>query len=171
MIKGVNRQMIEVTDTGNPYFERALLVVRAECMEQPEVRLHEEAHKILASSDAYSGLRLSRRTRRIRRILFGACSGGAGLAFGMLLQGLVFRSKAAGSNPRRSRTVEKVEKAHSMAQTATVSSGSVFSRTGASKTLLICDKGRKHGVVPPFAKSRGEPGGDRGNKVSDSKPP
>lgn len=63
MIKGVNRQMIEVTDTGNPYFERALLVVRAECMEQPEVRLHEEAHKILASSDAYSGLRLSRRTR------------------------------------------------------------------------------------------------------------
>lgn len=58
MIKGVNRQMIEVTDTGNPYFERALLVVRAECMEQPEVRLHEEAHKILASSDAYSGLRL-----------------------------------------------------------------------------------------------------------------
>ena len=73
MIKGVNRQMIEVTDTGNPYFERALLVVRAECMEQPEVRLHEEAHKILASSDAYSGLRLSRRTRRIRRILFGVC--------------------------------------------------------------------------------------------------
>ena len=89
MIKGVNRQMIEVTDTGNPYFERALLVVRAECMEQPEVRLHEEAHKILASSDAYSGLRLS---RRIRRILFGVCSGGAGLAFGMLLQGLVFRA-------------------------------------------------------------------------------
>ena len=92
MIKGVNRQMIEVTDTGNPYFERALLVVRAECMEQPEVRLHEEAHKILASSDAYSGLRPSRRTRRIRRILFGVCSGGAGLAFGMLLQGLVFRA-------------------------------------------------------------------------------
>lgn len=28
MIKGVNRQIIEVMDTGNPYFERALLVVR-----------------------------------------------------------------------------------------------------------------------------------------------
>lgn len=68
-------------------------------------------------------------------------------------------------------TVKKVEKAHSMAQTATVSSGSVFSRTGASKTLLISDKGRKHGVFPPFAKSRGEPGGDGGCKMSDSEPP
>ena len=28
MIKGVNRQIIEVMDTGNQYFERALLVVR-----------------------------------------------------------------------------------------------------------------------------------------------
>ena len=28
MIKGVNRQIIEVLDTGNEYFERALLVVR-----------------------------------------------------------------------------------------------------------------------------------------------
>ena len=28
MIKGINRQVIEVTETGNAYFERALLVVR-----------------------------------------------------------------------------------------------------------------------------------------------
>ena len=28
MIKGVNRQMIEVTHTGSPYFERAFFVVR-----------------------------------------------------------------------------------------------------------------------------------------------
>ena len=28
MIKGVNRQMIEMTHTGSPYFERAFLVVR-----------------------------------------------------------------------------------------------------------------------------------------------
>ena len=90
MIKGVNRQMIEITDTGNPYFERALLVVRPACMEQPEGRLHEEARKLLTSSDAYSGLRLSKRTRRIRRILFGVCSGGAGIAFGIILRGIAF---------------------------------------------------------------------------------
>lgn len=86
MIKGVNRQMIEVTDTGNPYFERALLVVRPECMDQQDGRLHEEAQKLLRTSDGYAGLRLSRRSRRIRRILFAVFSGGTGIALGMLLQ-------------------------------------------------------------------------------------
>ena len=27
MIKGVNRQVIEVVDTGSPYFERAILII------------------------------------------------------------------------------------------------------------------------------------------------
>lgn len=30
MIKGINRAIIEVTDTGNIYYERALLVLRPE---------------------------------------------------------------------------------------------------------------------------------------------
>ena len=67
-------------------------------------------------------------------------------------------------------TVKKVEKAQSMAQTAAASSGSVFSRARVSKTLLISDKGWKHGVFPPFVKSRGEPGGDGGSQVSVSEP-
>ena len=45
MIKGVNRQIIEVTDTGSDYFERALLVVRANCTDTDTGMLHEEAKK------------------------------------------------------------------------------------------------------------------------------
>ena len=39
MIKGINRQVIEVTETGNPYFERALLVVRPSYRDDDESRL------------------------------------------------------------------------------------------------------------------------------------
>ena len=69
------------------------------------------------------------------------------------------------------RLSKKAENEQSMAQTAVGSSGSVFSRTRASKTRLISDKWRKHGVFPPFFKSRGRPVGDSGSKVSDGEPP
>ena len=42
MIKGVNRQIIEVTDTGNEYFERALLIVRPRFSDMPYGRLYDE---------------------------------------------------------------------------------------------------------------------------------
>ena len=47
MIKGVNRQIIEVMDTGNPYFERALLVVRPGYTDTEPTRLREEAQRML----------------------------------------------------------------------------------------------------------------------------
>ena len=69
------------------------------------------------------------------------------------------------------RLSKKAENEQSMAQTAVGSSGSVFSRTRASKTRLLSDKWRKHGVFPPFFKSRGRAVGDSGSKVSDGEPP
>ena len=83
MIKGVNRQMIEVTDTGNPYFERALLVVRPNCGTDEDDLLREEARRLLQSTGGYGGLRLVRRRRQIRRVLFGTVSGLLGLLIGM----------------------------------------------------------------------------------------
>ena len=76
MIKGINRQIIEVLDTGNPFFERALLVVRAGVEDDQSSRLHEEAQQLLRSADGYTGLRLSRRHRRRRMVFVG---GGCGL--------------------------------------------------------------------------------------------
>lgn len=61
MIKGINRQVIEVTETGNPYFERALLVVRPSYRDDDESRLREEARRMVHAACGYSGMRLGRR--------------------------------------------------------------------------------------------------------------
>ena len=45
MIKGVNKQFIEVNDTGSRYFERALLVIRPEFNSVPYEKLKGEAKK------------------------------------------------------------------------------------------------------------------------------
>lgn len=82
MIKGVNRQMIEVMETGSPYFERALLVVRPDCTDLQDSQLHEEAQKLLKSAGGYTGLRRVRRRERLRRILFALGTGSAGLLLG-----------------------------------------------------------------------------------------
>ena len=60
MIKGVNRQIIEVSDTGSAYFERALLIVRANCADADTAMLHDEAGRLVRSAGAFAGLRLNR---------------------------------------------------------------------------------------------------------------
>lgn len=81
MIKGINRQMIEVTHTGSPYFERAFLVVRAGCSPPAEEALQSMAEKVVQQADSYAGLRQQRWRLRCRRWLYtlGAMLGGAGI--------------------------------------------------------------------------------------------
>ncbi len=43
MIRGVNRQIIEVNDTQNEYFERAIFFVRPECSDENQRKLHSQA--------------------------------------------------------------------------------------------------------------------------------
>ena len=83
MIKGINRQMIEVTHTGSPYFERAFLVVRAGCSQPSEEVLQRMAHKVVQQADSYAGLRRQRIRLWARRVIWsGICAlGGAGLAW------------------------------------------------------------------------------------------
>ena len=47
MIKGVNRQIIEVHDTGCRYFERALFFVSAEYSEMHKKALQAEAERVV----------------------------------------------------------------------------------------------------------------------------
>ncbi len=47
MIKGVNKQIIEVYDTGNKYFEKAILFVKPEFMSENEQGLRKEATRLL----------------------------------------------------------------------------------------------------------------------------
>lgn len=85
MIKGVNRQIIEVMDTGNPYFERALLVVR--------LRLYRHGIGPPARggpADAAQGRRLyrlkrQRRRRYLKAALYGLAAGCVGALAGALI--------------------------------------------------------------------------------------
>lgn len=89
MIKGVNRQMIEVTHTGSPYFERAFLVVRGEGAPSSEEGLHRLAEKVVRQAETYAGLRLQRRQRRLRRAALCLFSAGGGAALLWVIQQLL----------------------------------------------------------------------------------
>lgn len=89
MIKGVNRQIIEVTDTGNEFFERALLIVRPGFTDLTPGRLHEEAQRLVKHADGYSGLKFNRRRRVQRLLLQGGGCGAAGMLIGALLMATV----------------------------------------------------------------------------------
>lgn len=49
MIRGVNRQIIEVADTGSKYFERALLFVSSKYNSHSPDKLQREAVKVVNS--------------------------------------------------------------------------------------------------------------------------
>ncbi len=89
MIKGVNRQIIEVIDTGNEYFERALLVVRPRFSDVEPGRLHEEAQRVVRGAEGYTGLRWNRRLRRRQAFAFGGLTGLFGMLAGALIMALV----------------------------------------------------------------------------------
>ncbi len=57
MIKGINRTIIEVTETDNIYYERALLVLRPEYASVQRALLEKEAKKMIHSLSAPSVMR------------------------------------------------------------------------------------------------------------------
>jgi hypothetical protein len=78
MIKGINHQMIEVAETDNPFFERVLLVLRADCADVSQNRLQEEVRRVVRAAGGYSALHRNRRRRRLKTlfgVLFGCAAG------------------------------------------------------------------------------------------------
>lgn len=66
MIKGISRQIVEVTDTTNPYFERVFFIVRQQCKEASPALLDKEAHRLVNTATGYTGLKRARRLRLVR---------------------------------------------------------------------------------------------------------
>lgn len=52
MIKGVNRQVVEVCDTESEYFERIMYVVKPEYTSMSEAKLHSEAKRLSGTSSS-----------------------------------------------------------------------------------------------------------------------
>lgn len=49
MIKGVSKNIVEINDTGNMYFERAVLYIRPEMNDVPRNHLVKEASEYISS--------------------------------------------------------------------------------------------------------------------------
>ena len=85
MLKGVNRQMIEVSRPDDPYFEKALLVVRSGVDAVDPDALHSRAVNVLRQAGSYSGLRRKRRRGLLIRLGWWMLGLGIGIAVGLLL--------------------------------------------------------------------------------------
>lgn len=79
MIKGVNKQVVEVVDTGSDYFERALFFVDPKYYGISESKLKEKAGLIANSAGKPPENKRIRRNRRIKKAvcLFAAAAAGS----------------------------------------------------------------------------------------------
>ena len=77
MIKAVSRQILEVSQTGNTYFEKAWLMVAPELMNAGADTLEAEAGEYLRSLDAPCAIKRRRRIAlKALTLLASAASGG-----------------------------------------------------------------------------------------------
>ena len=87
MIKGINRQVVEITQTDCEYFERILFLVKPEYAAVSEGKLRERASQ-MSSAGRPPATRTRRRLREIALTVSAAC-GGAAVAW--LVQFLIQR--------------------------------------------------------------------------------
>ena len=86
MIKGVNRQVVEITQTDCEYFERILFLVKPEFSAVSEGKLRERASQ-MSSAGKPPATRVRRKARHILCMVGAALSGAAVCALvQMLLQ-------------------------------------------------------------------------------------
>ena len=81
MLKGINRQMIEVSGVDSPYFERAFFVLHPDCADPEIAHIHEEARRMLQAAGGYTALQRNRQRARRLRFLWG----GVGMVTGLLV--------------------------------------------------------------------------------------
>jgi|LSQX01.1.fsa_nt_gb hypothetical protein len=87
MIKGVNKQVVEITETGNEYFEKAIFFVRPEYSGLSESRLREKAHSAIDKtvSPPKGKYKMKDKGFPLALKLFAAAAGGGTLTAVLLL--------------------------------------------------------------------------------------
>lgn len=84
MIKGVNRQVVEITQTDCEYFERILFLVKPEYAAVSEGKLRERASQMSAAGKP-PATRMDRRWREVLLTASAACVGAAAAWFVQML--------------------------------------------------------------------------------------
>lgn len=70
MIKGVNKQILEVTNTENPYFEKIIFFVKPEYKNADRKKLQKEAEALATITQKPPKIKVSK--RRIAKIAMGS---------------------------------------------------------------------------------------------------
>lgn len=77
MLRGVNRQVIEISETDCEYFERVMFFVKPECVSVSEGKLKERASAIAGKSDKPPMTKVIRNKIRVAVSLVAAAGVGA----------------------------------------------------------------------------------------------
>ncbi len=79
MIKGVNRQVVEVSESDCEFFERVLFFVKPEFANVSEGKLKERAHRIASGAGLPPPTKIKRNKLMLALKLCAAALGGAGI--------------------------------------------------------------------------------------------
>ena len=78
MIKGVNRQVIEINESDCEYFERVMFFVKPECANVSEGRLRERANAIAGTAGKPPATKIHRgKVQTVLKLIASACAGAA----------------------------------------------------------------------------------------------
>ncbi len=78
MIKGVNRQVVEVADTGSDYFEKALFFVNPKYYGLTDGKLRERAQTLMSAAGAPPKTRKTEKKNKLKTFIAIAASAAAG---------------------------------------------------------------------------------------------
>lgn len=84
MVKGVNRQVLEICETGSPYFERAFFFVKPEFADTDEKKLRAAAERVLPSADKIPKTK-AKHIKKLYYWLLGALASAAGVGTAVVL--------------------------------------------------------------------------------------
>lgn len=88
MIKGVNKQILEVTNTENPYFEKIIFFVKPEYKNEDRKKLQKEAEALATIAQKPPRARISKK-RVIRIVANSALFALAGFALSFIINTLI----------------------------------------------------------------------------------
>lgn len=89
MLKGVNRQVVEIPQPECEYFERVLFFVKPEYYAKSETRLREQAAEVLKKTVRPPKNQSGRFALRLAAVLRAALAAGLGAGGALLLQTLL----------------------------------------------------------------------------------
>lgn len=85
MLKGVNKQILEITNTESPYFEKIIFFVRPSSQSVSHERLKSEAEKISTTTSTKPPRQRLSKKRALTVVAYSLMSLGAGAALSYIL--------------------------------------------------------------------------------------